>query len=138
MFDNFVALPVLGGPAAVESGPATYLAGTAPRTLELIEPVLGSLGGTVRHYGMARLASSAKLTVNLLLLSGVASLAESFAVGRSGGLDNDQLNEGRDLVLTTDFRQVLGEVVSQTLGSANMEVVFPGAGISPNRFLRLV
>jgi uncharacterized protein (DUF1501 family) len=58
--------------------------------------------------------------------------------GRWPGLDNDQLNEGRDLVLTTDFRQVLGEVVSQTLGSANMEVVFPGAGISPNRFLRLV
>jgi uncharacterized protein (DUF1501 family) len=58
--------------------------------------------------------------------------------GRWPGLDNDQLNEGRDLVLTTDVRQVLGEVVSQTLGSANMEVVFPGAGISPNRFLRLV
>jgi 3-hydroxyisobutyrate dehydrogenase len=112
MFDNFVALPVLGGPAAVESGQATYLAGTAPRTLELIEPVLGSLGGTVRHYGMARLASSAKLTVNLLLLSGVASLAESFAVGRSGGLDNDQL---RDLLgatvapgLKNRFEAVLG------------------------------
>ena len=58
--------------------------------------------------------------------------------GRWPGLDNDQLNEGRDLVLTTDFRQVLGEVVSQTLGAANLEVVFPGAGISANRFLRLV
>ncbi len=93
MFDNFVALPVLGGPAAVESGQATYLAGTAPRTVELIEPVLACLGGTVRHYGTARLASTAKLTVNLLLLSGVVSLAESFAVGRSGGLDGDQLRE---------------------------------------------
>ena len=58
--------------------------------------------------------------------------------GKWPGLDNDQLNEGRDLVLTTDFRQVLGEVVSQTLGAGNLEVVFPGASLSPNRFLRLV
>ena len=58
--------------------------------------------------------------------------------GRWPGLDNDQLNEGRDLVLTTDFRQVLGEVVAQTLGAGNLETVFPGAGLTPNRFLRLV
>ena len=58
--------------------------------------------------------------------------------GKWPGLDNDQLNEGRDLVLTTDFRRVLGEVVSQTLGAADMEAVFPGAAITANRFLRLV
>jgi 3-hydroxyisobutyrate dehydrogenase len=33
------------------------------------------------------------LTVNLLLLSGVVSLVESVAVGRSGGLTDDQLRE---------------------------------------------
>ena len=58
--------------------------------------------------------------------------------GKWPGLDNEQLNEGRDLVLTTDYRQVLAEVVTQTLGAQNLEVVFPGAGVSPNRFLRLV
>lgn len=58
--------------------------------------------------------------------------------GRWPGLDNDQLNEGRDLLLTTDYRQVLGEVVSQTLGANNLELVFPGASLAPNRFLRLV
>jgi len=58
--------------------------------------------------------------------------------GRWPGLDNDQLNEGRDLVLTTDYRQVLAEVVTQTLGAQNLEVVFPGGAVSPNRFLRLV
>ncbi len=58
--------------------------------------------------------------------------------GRWPGLDNDQLNEGRDLVLTTDYRQVLGEVVTKSLGASNLDVVFPGAGLSPNRFLRLV
>ncbi len=58
--------------------------------------------------------------------------------GRWPGLDNDQLNEGRDLALTTDFRQVLGEVVTHTLGAENLELVFPGARLNPGGFLRLV
>jgi len=57
--------------------------------------------------------------------------------GRWPGLENEQLNEGRDLALTTDFRQVLGEVVSHSLGTSNLDLVFPGAGVSPNRWLRL-
>ena len=58
--------------------------------------------------------------------------------GRWPGLSDEQLNQGRDLALTTDYRQVLGEVVTQTLGAENLESVFPGAGLAPNRFLRLV
>jgi uncharacterized protein (DUF1501 family) len=40
------------------------------------------------------------------------------------GLAREQLYEGRDLALTTDFRDVLGEVVSKHLG-ANPAAVFP-------------
>ena len=58
--------------------------------------------------------------------------------GRWPGLANEQLNEGRDLALTTDFRDVLGEVVWHTLGAANLEMVFPGARLAPGNFLRLV
>jgi uncharacterized protein (DUF1501 family) len=58
--------------------------------------------------------------------------------GRWPGLDNDQLNEGRDLALTTDFRDVLGEVVTRTLGANNLDLVFPGARLAPSNFLRLV
>jgi uncharacterized protein (DUF1501 family) len=58
--------------------------------------------------------------------------------GKWPGLDNDQLNEGRDLALTTDYRQVLGEVVTHSLGAENLEVVFPGARIARSGFLRLV
>jgi len=60
------------------------------------------------------------------------------AYGRWPGLNNEQLNEGRDLSVTTDFRQVLGEVVTRTLGADNLELVFPGAQLTSNRFLRLV
>ena len=58
--------------------------------------------------------------------------------GRWPGLSNEQLNEGRDLALTTDYRQVLGEVVNRTLGASNLELVFPGARLAPNNFLQLV
>jgi uncharacterized protein (DUF1501 family) len=58
--------------------------------------------------------------------------------GRWPGLNNEQLNQGRDLALTTDYRQVLGEVVTQSLGAENLDLVFPGAGLAPNRFLRIV
>jgi uncharacterized protein (DUF1501 family) len=42
------------------------------------------------------------------------------------GLEPEQLNEGRDLALTTDFRSVFGEVVRKHLGAASLERVFPG------------
>jgi uncharacterized protein (DUF1501 family) len=58
--------------------------------------------------------------------------------GRWPGLADEQLNEGRDLAVTTDFRQVLGEAVSKTLGASDLDLVFPGAGLRTDRFLRLV
>jgi uncharacterized protein (DUF1501 family) len=58
--------------------------------------------------------------------------------GRWPGLSNEQLNEGRDLAVTTDFRQVLGEAVAKSIGARNLEMVFPGAQLRQDRFLRIV
>ena len=58
--------------------------------------------------------------------------------GKWPGLDNNQLNEGRDLAVTTDFRRVLGEAAYKTLGARNMEAIFPGAKVSPGDFLNFV
>ena len=55
--------------------------------------------------------------------------------GKWPGLANEQLNEGRDLAVTTDFRNVLGEAAFKTLGSRNMDAVFPGAKVHPANFL---
>ena len=57
--------------------------------------------------------------------------------GRWPGLNNEQLNEGRDLALTTDYRQVLGELVNKTISASNLDLVFPGAQLTPHRFLSL-
>ena len=58
--------------------------------------------------------------------------------GRWPGLANEQLNEGRDLAVTTDFRRVLAEAAFKTLGSKNLDLVFPGAQINQSQFLQLV
>jgi uncharacterized protein (DUF1501 family) len=58
--------------------------------------------------------------------------------GKWPGLSDHQLNEGRDLAITTDYRAVLGEVVSKTIGATNLELTFPGAKLNPKQFLGLV
>ena len=46
--------------------------------------------------------------------------------GRWPGLQQEHLYEGRDLAITTDFRQVLSEAVYGHLGNKDMTKVFPG------------
>jgi uncharacterized protein (DUF1501 family) len=54
--------------------------------------------------------------------------------GQWPGLKDEQLFEGRDLALTTDFRDVFGEVASKHLGSADLQKVFPGYASGPAKF----
>ena len=42
------------------------------------------------------------------------------------GLEKEHLYEGRDLAVTTDFRDVLGELVAEHLGNPSLAGVFPG------------
>src|SRR6202022_848552 len=58
--------------------------------------------------------------------------------GKWPGLSNEQLNEGRDLAVTTDFRRVLGEAAYKTLGSRNLDIVFPGSQVKPDAFLNFI
>ena len=58
--------------------------------------------------------------------------------GRWPGLEQEQLYQARDLAITTDFRQVLGEAAYRTLGSRNLELVFPGSRLQTNHFLNFV
>jgi uncharacterized protein (DUF1501 family) len=46
--------------------------------------------------------------------------------GQWPGLEKEQLYENRDLALTTDFRDVLGELVARHLGNPSLTPVFPG------------
>ncbi len=46
--------------------------------------------------------------------------------GKWPGLAREQLYEGRDLALTTDFRTVFAEILSKHLGAHGSEKIFPG------------
>lgn len=54
--------------------------------------------------------------------------------GKWPGLKSDQLFEGRDLALTTDFRDVFGEVAARHLGATDLKSVFPRYAISESNF----
>ncbi len=58
--------------------------------------------------------------------------------GRWPGLENEQLYENRDLAVTTDFRQVLGEAAYKTIGAEDLARVFPNSGIGRGKFLNVI
>jgi uncharacterized protein (DUF1501 family) len=51
------------------------------------------------------------------------------------GLAAEQLYEGRDLAVTTDFRDILGEIVTRHLGVRDTARVFPGHPVAPRGLL---
>jgi uncharacterized protein (DUF1501 family) len=55
-------------------------------------------------------------------------------LGKWPGLADDQLYERRDLAVTTDFRDVLGELVSKHLGNTRLASVFPGYETDSRKF----
>ena len=58
--------------------------------------------------------------------------------GRWPGLKPAQRFEGRDLAITTDFRDVFSEVITTHLGVRDLGPVFPGNEWAPQRRLGLV
>jgi uncharacterized protein (DUF1501 family) len=54
------------------------------------------------------------------------------------GLNDDQLNQGRDLAVTTDYRSVLGEIISKHLGDKTLASVFPGFANDPRQYLGIL
>ncbi len=48
------------------------------------------------------------------------------------GLDSDQLHQGREVDVTTDYRQVLSEILIRRFANPNLSTVFPGySGYTP-------
>lgn len=73
---------------------------------------------------------------NVMLVLG-GSVRGGKVHGRWPGLAPEQLNEGRDLLVTTDYRRVLGEATARTLGCKRLQSVFPNAPVSSDQFLGL-
>jgi uncharacterized protein (DUF1501 family) len=72
---------------------------------------------------------------NVMLLMG-GPVRGGKVYGKWPGLESQQLYEGRDLAVTTDFRQIVGEAVNRHLGNKHLTEVFPGYENNPSKFLK--
>ena len=54
------------------------------------------------------------------------------------GLAPEQLNEDRDLAMTTDFRDVFAEVITGHMGADRPEAIFPDFTVDKSRFKGLM
>lgn len=82
---------------------------------------MSEFGRTVRENGN-RGTDHGHANAMLLIGGGVRG---GKVYGDWPGLKNDQLYEGRDLELTTDFRDVFGEVAKSHLGATDLSAIFP-------------
>jgi uncharacterized protein (DUF1501 family) len=56
-------------------------------------------------------------------------------LGRWPGLAPESRFEGRDVAVTTDFRDLFGEILARHLGASDLGSVFPGYAPDPTRFV---
>lgn len=100
------------------------------RMEDVVILTMSEFGRTVRQNGSGGTDHG---HANCMLVLG-GPVAGGRILGEWPGLELEQLNEGRDLALTTDFRDVFAEVASGHLGVEALERVFPGYEIRPERW----
>jgi uncharacterized protein (DUF1501 family) len=111
---------------------AAFWIDLGPLAEETVIVTMSEFGRTARENGNRGTDHG---HANVMFVLG-GSVRGGHVYGRWPGLEASQLNEGRDLALTTDFRRVLGEAVARHLGNQNLNTVFPGYQNSQQQFLR--
>jgi uncharacterized protein (DUF1501 family) len=100
-----------------------------PRMSDVVVLTMSEFGRTVRENGN-RGTDHGHATA-MLVLGGAVKGGRVY--GRWPGLRPEQLFEGRDLAVTTDFRSLFSEVAVKHLG-APAETLFPGFTSKPSAF----
>jgi uncharacterized protein (DUF1501 family) len=101
---------------------------------DIVVVTMSEFGRTVRQNGTAGTDHG---HANVMFVVG-GPVRGGKVYGKWPGLAPDRLYEGRDLALTTDFRQVLGEASYRALGAKNLNLTFPGAQLNPSNFLNII
>ena len=101
---------------------AAFYQDLGPRMDDVVVTTMSEFGRTARENGNRGTDHG---HANVMFAMG-GNIAGGKVYGQWPGLNREQLYEGRDLAVTTDFREVLGEVVQNHLGRTNIERIFPG------------
>lgn len=83
--------PVMGSPVAVARGEGRFLIGGPDEAVARLDPLWRDLSAGYIHCGPVGTGSIMKLVSNLLLITGVAALAEGIAIARGQGITDDLL-----------------------------------------------
>jgi uncharacterized protein (DUF1501 family) len=112
------------------SGIAALYTDLGQRMDDVVILTMSEFGRTVRENGNRGTDHG---HANAMMVLG-NSVRGGQVYGKWPGLKSDQLYEGRDLALTTDFRDVFGEIAARHLGTADLKSVFPGYSIGESNF----
>ncbi|HEX9892949.1 MAG TPA: DUF1501 domain-containing protein [Gemmatimonadales bacterium] len=100
------------------------------RMRDVVVLTMSEFGRTVRENGTSG-TDHGHATAMLVLGGGVKG---GRVVGRWPGLDPSARFEGRDLAVTTDFRDLFAEVLTRHLGQADLSAIFPEHKTGPATF----
>jgi uncharacterized protein (DUF1501 family) len=103
-------------------GLAAFAQDLGDRMADVVVVTMSEFGRTVKENGNRGTDHGHG---NAMLILG-GNVKGGKVYGKWPGLERDQLWQGRDLAITTDFRDVFAEVVSGHLGAKNLARIFPG------------
>jgi uncharacterized protein (DUF1501 family) len=103
-------------------GIATFAQDMGDRMADVVVVTMSEFGRTVRENGNRGTDHGHG---NAMLVLG-GSVNGGKVYGQWPGLDREQLWQGRDLAITTDFRDVFAECVTSHLGARDVSGIFPG------------
>ncbi len=103
-------------------GLAAFSLDLGDRMSDVVVVTMSEFGRTVRENGN-RGTDHGHGNAMLIFGGGVKG---GKVYGRWPGLEREQLWQGRDLAITTDFRDVFAEIVTTHLGATDVSRVFPG------------
>ncbi len=112
------------------AGLSAFASDLGSRFQDVVVLTLTEFGRTARENGN-RGTDHGHASVALVM---GGALRGGRVAGKWPGLSGDALYEGRDVALTTDFRDLVGEILARHLGVRDLRPVFPGYDPSPSRF----
>ena len=113
---------------------AAFTKDLGPRMADVTLVTMSEFGRTVKENGN-RGTDHGHANFMMLLGGGVKG---GKVYGKWPGLDASCLYENRDLAVTTDFRDVFGEVLSRRMGVADLSQVFPGYDCAESKRLGVI
>ena len=97
---------------------------------DVVVLTMSEFGRTVRENGNS--GTDHGHATAMLVLGGPVNGGK--VLGKWPGLDPAQRFEGRDVAVTTDFRDLFGEILARHLGATDLSAIFPGVTPDPARF----